>query len=356
MKKYGHLIVYDLEIKTKGLVHIGSGKTYEKTEYCLFRDETGEGCQVAILNSNEMFRYLIANDKVAEYEAYVMEQGEQSTDSDKKDFWQGNCGLSSAEIRAMSLWVLDASEVLDEKKQLKVIHGFIRNAQGQPYIPGSSVKGALRTAILVDKITKDQNRQEKIFDKNLEGKDLRNIMRGISVSDSIPISNKRMIISNKVDVETDGVTMQEVNVCRECLKPGTIIKMKLTLDNSVLKGRIGKEMLENVIQSFADYYVQTYMSKFKAPKKSVNEDFQNCLLLGGGAGFFSKTIDYPFFGEKKGLAFVSEQLRKNNRKDKNSPNHYHENDVKYGISPRMMKYGEVNGTKYLYGVCEVKLS
>ena len=75
---------------------------------------------------------------------------------------------------------------------------------------------------------------------------------------------------------------------------------------------------------------------------------QNCLILGGGAGFLSKTLTYPYYGEQEGLKRVAENMC-------HFRNHHHEQDKILGISPHMMKYKKFGGKLYPFGLCEVDI-
>jgi len=81
----------------------------------------------------------------------------------------------------------------------------------------------------------------------------------------------------------------------------------------------------------------------------VAERYQDCLFLGGGVGFFSKTIVYPALGFDKGLIFAADEMQDQFRK------HGHDLDEAEGISPHMMKYARYKGKLYHYGVCGVQI-
>jgi len=78
-------------------------------------------------------------------------------------------------------------------------------------------------------------------------------------------------------------------------------------------------------------------------------DFSQVLFLGGGAGYFSKTVSYPYCG-KMGLSEVCRQMQGQFR------NHYHHLDEQRGISPHTMKYALYRGLYYPYGLCKVELT
>ncbi len=82
---------------------------------------------------------------------------------------------------------------------------------------------------------------------------------------------------------------------------------------------------------------------------AVPRNQRNLLYLGGGAGYFSKTLTYPYLGDRNGLETTSALLARSFRR------HRHEEDVAVGISPHMEKYGRVNDQLYHFGVCEVSI-
>lgn len=172
------------------------------------------------------------------------------------------------------------------------------------------------------------------------------IMRGVQISDSLPVPDSQMMLSKKMDVNQDGEA-HTITCVRECIRPEVELHLKLTLDQSVCKGSITKDSLLQTVDSFADHYYKTYVEKFRKPVNSVYKEYQNCLILGGGVGFFSKTLAYPYWGAEEALKWVSDRL------DRSFPKHHHKSDQE--ISPRMLKYAQYGGKLYPYGVCEVDI-
>lgn len=175
------------------------------------------------------------------------------------------------------------------------------------------------------------------------------ILRGLSISDSLPVSDTCMILAGKIDADPDGQT-HRINLCRECIRPGTALHFKLTLDQSVLHQKITAEGLMRSIRTFDSFYEKAYLRHFTAPRHASEVSYDNTLFLGGGVGFFSKTLTYPYLGEKDGLQAAINELNRSFRK------HRHEEDRADGISPRTTKYALYEGELYPYGLCEVKLS
>ena len=58
------------------------------------------------------------------------------------------------------------------------------------------------------------------------------IMSGIIVGDSEPLSREDIILCQKWEQHTDG-TYKTLNLLRECIKPGTVIKSTLTIDETL---------------------------------------------------------------------------------------------------------------------------
>ena len=365
MKELGHLQVYDLILKTRTPLFVGSGKKYVKKEY-LFDPK---GRRASFLKEDAFFQLLTDRNLEERYEQFM--RGEQDN---LHAFLTQDCQLRPEEVRSVIRYSVDASDAEVVKDKKREIHGFIRNAAGQVYLPGSSVKGAIRTALLLEKIQaelpeKDTDQRKRVLASRKREKEIpegrylnllelrtrdgkamddavNSIMRGVQISDSLPVPDSQMILSKKMDVNQDGEA-HTITCVRECIRPEVELHLKLTLDQSVCKGSITKDSLLQTVDSFADHYYKTYVEKFRKPVNSVYKEYQNCLILGGGVGFFSKTLAYPYWGAEEALKWVSDRL------DRSFPKHHHKSDQE--ISPRMLKYAQYGGKLYPYGVCEVDI-
>jgi len=365
MKELGHLQVYDLILRTRTPLFVGSGKKYVKKEY-LFDPKSK---RASFLKEDAFFQLLTDRNLEERYEQFM--RGEQDN---LYAFLTRDCQLRPEEVRSVIRYSVDASDATVVKDKKREIHGFIRNAAGQVYLPGSSVKGAIRTALLLEKMQaelpkKDEEKRNRMLALRKEKEEIpegrylnllelrtkdgkivddavNSIMRGLQISDSLPVPDSQMMLSKKVDVNQDGEA-HTITCVRECIRPEVELHLKLTLDQSVCKGSITKDSLLQTVDSFADDYYYTYVKKFEEPENSAYEKYQNCLILGGGAGFFSKTLAYPYWGAEEALQRVS------NRLDRSFPKHHHKSDQE--ISPRMLKYAQYCGELYPYGVCEVDI-
>lgn len=349
MRQTNHLQVFDLTLTVRSPLCVGSGTSYRKNEY-LFDSRTK---MVSILDEDAFVELLARKDLVDVYERFILRGGRLDI------FLREECRLTPQEIRSVTWYSLNAADALSEKQPLREIQAFQRNAYGRAYIPGSSLKGALRTAYLVHCILADAREHQQPFretdymnvlaqfEKRRDNA-VNDIFRGVQIADSVPVEEKAMILAGKVDVLPDGST-NRINVCRECVRPGEQIRFTLTLDQSVLKQRITKEVLEQSVAEFSRYYREVYLQHFTRPRRDSGEPYQNCLLLGAGVGFLAKTVTYPYYGEPFALKKTAELMQRK------FPKGHHERDVQRGISPHTLKYTEYGGQLCPFGVCGVEI-
>ena len=90
--------------------------------------------------------FLVQHGVMERYIDFVLHE----KDADMYQFLTKECGLKKEwrDLREAERYRINAANVLDDKDKLCEIHAFQRDARNQPYVPGSSIKGALRTAWL----------------------------------------------------------------------------------------------------------------------------------------------------------------------------------------------------------------
>lgn len=368
MKQLGHLQQFEIVLKTRSPLFIGSGSAYCKHEYCYHPGKK----IVSILNQDAFFRLLIECNYIDLYESFVLGQYKNLY-----DFLGRQCRFSAKQIEQITKYQVSAADAISEHKPLKEIHAFTRDINGNAYVPGSSLKGALRTVLLYDMISSEKKGEwpftENVSKKSsalmhkLEGSYLNSlslnkmnsgeikndpvnsIMRGISVSDSRLISDSQMILCQKIDVLPDG-KQNNLNLCRECVKPCTEIYFTVTLDQSVLKNTITEKTISQAIQKYILFYEKQFVNRFKQPANNAEVNYEHSIVLGGGSGYFSKTLTYAYLGANKGLEESSKIMRTLFSKNK-----LHDIDTEIGISPHMLKYTKYEGKLYPYGICEVMI-
>ena len=352
MIELDHLQSYQLTLTVRGLLHIGNGQKLPKKEY-LFNNRTKV---VSFVDERAFFDLLIRFHLVDQFERFCMYgQG------DLYSFLFHDCRLTPQQVQSAIRYQINAGDALDENHSLRDISRFVRNGRGDVYVPGSSVKGAIRTALLFQRIMADGAphdslaqyfpEAEYLHTLNLtrnSGDAINSLMRGIHISDSAAIPDSCMTLASKNDGFVDGQT-NAINLCRECAAPGTPISLRLTLDQSVLKGTVTIKSILDALNAFERYYQEVYLRHFVPPRNSEPLPEGAILRMGGGAGFFGKSLAYPYLGERNGLIWVSDRLARSFSK------HHHERDRQLGISPRTMKYGRYQNKFHSFGVCEVSI-
>jgi len=353
MKQLGHLQEYTLTLTTKAPVFVGSGVVYGKMDYIF--DAARK--TVSFIDQTRFFQLLIDRDLIDKYEFFILNK--RPTDTIQY-FLKNICKLDAKTINSLVVNRVSAADALDENHSLQKIQAFIRQADGRAYIPGSSLKGCLRTVLLTNMLLRDSNKAEPINIKQLESKYLHtlqitnkqsdivnSIMRGISISDSEPIDEKNMILASKIDSLPDGFE-NRINVVRQCIAPETKITFRLTLDQNILSDANILTELREAIRAFDAFYIQEYNSHF-AIKKEFEDLFRDdFIVLGGGSGFFAKNLIYPFYAPNhaKAVETVSQSMQQK---------HKHEKDIEYGISPHTFKITEFDRFAYPIGLCQVTI-
>lgn len=367
-----NLKVYDLYLEVQGPVFIGNGREINKKEYLFF-----SGNQVGVIDIEKLYSFLKKKGLSRQYEAYLMET---RTDGLKK--WLDNNRISVSEIRPYMKYIIDNERVEMQgggRSRPLQLFEFVKDPYGRPYVPGSSVKGMLRTILLgEDMILNERRYASKILDIKQEVrtlsarrktlkciKEVENIrfctlnrdkkkvnnavndfMSGIIISDSDPLETSDLNVCPKIDRHTDGKT-RALPLLRECLKPGTKIRCTLTVDSSIMS-RAGNNLTEENILEAAKLFVSRYNSEFaeKFGRKFALD--KESVLLGGGSGFVSKTVIYSMLSGKEGLETVKTIL------DKTAFKH---NSYKDQIaSPRVLKCTFYKGKEYQMGVCRLKIT
>lgn len=344
---------YNVTLTVKTPTFVGSGKVYSKLDY-VYKNRC-----VDIYDTEKLFNLICEEKKIECFENYIEK-------NNKKSNLVGFLKKSGLEMQAEECKAYTIDTPIFVGGEIKC---FMRDADGNPYIPGSSIKGALRTAIISALLNNDAFREkrnafkrgENITNEGIEEYFSRKIMNGISVSDTSSVNNKDLIICKKQDVAVNG-DCQALNVFRECLRPETKLGFVLKLDNSLIKLGINVdvEFLKEVIKWFNKYYTDTYIERFHFNGSDKPELKCGNIILGGGTGYFSKNINYPLYGYQEGLRKVSNDFVEQRERRENEQNidytlrRQHRRDEELGISPHMLKFTQYDGKMLHMGICNLK--
>lgn len=359
------LKTYQLELKICGPVHIGSGVEISKKEYLFSNKNT-----IGIADISKLYllckKHHIEND----FERFMV----TDTKEDLKH-WAERNRIPVNEITDSLKYRINVGDIQRDKGRMQIM-GFIRDPYGNPYIPGSSIKGMLRTILLTSELIKNPlyykqdgqqvkmelrgiNKGKTILQKNVRhieekafhtlnrtelSKDAVNdIMSGIIIGDSEPLRNEDLILAQKWERHVDG-NSKTLNLLRESIKPGTVVKTTMTVDESVNPVTIDQIM--EAVKVFYNFYYSIFQKKF-----SVVAQTDNTVFLGGGSGFVSKTVIYSLLGEKEGIQAVQDIFGKINVPKE----HKHFKDVRLGVSPHIIKCTKYQEKEYMMGQCELKI-
>lgn len=380
MKTLGHLKSYDIQLTVQSPLFIGSGEKLRKKEYLFLPQEN----KAIILDTEKLIVFLSRKNLLEKYQNFLLDNTQKNIYS----FFRKN-DITFNDYKYFSSYTIQTlGDTLQDVKDLQL---FVKDAQGNAYIPGSSLKGAFRTAwlayMLNDEPTDKKNERNHQWKESLEAchgrrdfekstqrtmnqleaeyfntlnvnqRDTKNmvnsVMRGISFSDSTPIDSNQLILTKKIDLDINGRYEKKKNdlpILRECLKPATTCRFTLTLDEVMLKGTgINIEQIMHILQWFCRYQLDHFYKKFKVSVKLPLHSKDTLLWLGGGVGFQNKTINGPALGENNGLIYTSKVLSQQFYK------HHHDKDVKKGVSPHTIKIATYQNVQYLMGQCKLEV-
>lgn len=294
---------YILEITTVGPVHIGNGMRYGKKDYY------ANGNKIAVLDTRKFASRL----NVQQMGRYCEFLKDTNNKFDLQGFLKNNPDLAKIADGSVA-YRIDSPLATARRGSIQYhdVWEFVKDPYGNPYIPGSSIKGMLRTAILLN-ILLDGKEYRALLDGALDkrrGADkvimrktlwkeqpdpcnqgvVNDILKYLSVADSSSLSTDDLVFVKKYDLFSKNdpadhklnmrnLTLYEGNeldVYRECLRPGTNISVEIAIDeriDSYLNAPVldGKGLCE-VLQRQFDFYSSHFLSHFEQGEEesSVN--------------------------------------------------------------------------------------
>lgn len=180
---------------------------------------------------------------------------------------------------------------------------------------------------------------------------VKSYFRGLTVSDA-RLVNGGLCVVPKTDLGLDTSRTHEVSLFRETLKAGSTLGFTLGLDDDAsAMGHFGihnfKDFVD-VLREFVNFQYEILKKPFEPYAKDELQDIKNArnadLVLGGGAGYISKTLVYALAPSKEDAVYVVRKLMENMFK-----RGHHGKDTE--ISPHALKMAEVDGVNYLMGLC-----
>lgn len=366
------LKVYDVELRVEGPVFIGSGREITKKEYTFLNSFK----TAYIFDTVKLVAFLKKRNLYNEFEKYMM--GTEKQDLGK---WLISKGITSQEFEDYTKYKCDCSDmVIDNPRELKILE-FMRDSYGNPYVPGSSLKGALRTVLLANDIRKNpkkysdvlnnssqynradkryynslsnelENRFANVLNRDNKKRDnaVNDFMSGIIVSDSEVLSLKDIMLCQRTDLHVDGKETH-LPVLRECIKPGTVIKFKLTVDESVCNIQKSYVITENEILDAVRNFCLKYNDSFVRKFNKIEARGGDCIWIGGSSGFATKTEIYQMYNSNEAVKTIVDIFLKTGVPRQ----HKHEMDTRYGVSPHICKVANYKGKYCEIGKCVISI-
>ena len=367
--------------------NIGGPEKLTTKDY-MYNYDAGE---VYLLNNYEWFRFLARHNKLSEFEIYMQNEMVRPNGRTMYDWAKNTIGASqlTKDVLGPAIGSIMKSSIYNEgrKNSLNDITPQIRGANGEVYIPGSSIKGVIDSAIISHMLRNNkafrsnvQRELRKVLDvykrknarslfkdifkmvnqaiikhihvlTNNEGKPLKGILasafRGISVSDAMPVSAIQTEVLKKEDSCVDEDGTHEISVHRECILPNQKFFFTLTLDTAITK-EIGITSVNQVLEILQEDFDATHellSSKFKKVSPSIFKALEPAnAYIGSNTGFIQKTIIMAAFtdDEKTGIDIIRVILDMNFEKAKHATKDP-------SIAPRALKLVKWNGHYYEMG-------
>ena len=372
---------YRLKITALSPIHVGDGTQIGKKEY--FRDRARK--IVTIPNKEKMFSALRKLNRESAFEDFML----HDKDGDLMH-WFNYQRLDPSYIGKWAEYTLEAGDAFVEARRdgkvstPKDIKVFMKDPYGDAFIPGSSLKGMIRTALIAREIKQESQKyiteikrlkntalaqpdpsrrinaktflkretdtiEAAVFnilsrDEKRKSNAVNSVMSGLIVSDSKPISTAQLTLCQKVDCNIRGGETA-LPILRESLIPGTEVIFDITIDEELFPFTI-EDIMEALDVFNANCYEYFYRYFGRGSVK------QGTVWLGGGTGFLSKTLVYQIYGGD-GLELADAVFKKTI--GKNYRIHKHDADIRNGISPHVCKCTYYHGRLYDMGMGKLEI-
>ena len=346
--------------------------------------------KVFFLNLHQWHMFIYKHMLLEKYESYL------ANFRDKQSLleWLQMQGYDIDDVRTVITSEAQATVNLmdnEKKKTLNDINRHIQQPDGSLYVPGSSIKGVFRTAILYSLLQKRQDIKVKywrqIQEKNSSNyfkpyrdfnkliSDLENeflhtlrlvdgnirsnnavcsVMRGLQVSDTYASRNMQTAILQKVDGGFDKfgkASPKKLPIFRECMLPKAELFFDVKIEKAVMS-TIGINTVDDLLKATHSFFAAVTDLLQQAFEKEYQEAFQGVaagnMFLGGNTGFLSKTLLAMLAPDKDTAKNTIKVLL-----DKSFKTHKHLLRDKV-IAPRTLKCTNYNGKLMLMGVAEVR--
>lgn len=289
---------FHLILTTLAPVHIGSGGKYSAKEFIFERGSDGNSYYFP--DMGQLYSYLVKRQLDEAFERFLIDPHNRSKRlidflADKK--------LTVQDWGGYRLPATGFEHDTATAGKLNDISIFVRDGLGRPYIPGSSLKGAIRT-ILMNTHWKNKDFVSGFSGKEKEnktvipwgakkGKAFDDVFNSIRVSDSSLLKNEDLILVQKWDYSIDKQSAKPLPVFREAIAPLKKIEFEITTTSPEAYELISG--LTNFSQEWYRLYTSFYLKDRTrkgnlVPDRYQQDNLQYPIYLGAGAGVWTKTV------------------------------------------------------------------
>ena len=132
------LKTYNLELKVQGPVFVGNGEEIQKKEYVFLNGRHALG----VVDIEKLYQLARKKGLASDMERFMVRDTRTTLRQ-----WADDHRIKPDELKACMKYIVDAGDMQQEKKPMQIM-ACMKDPYGNPYIPGSSVKGMLRTILL----------------------------------------------------------------------------------------------------------------------------------------------------------------------------------------------------------------
>lgn len=373
MKDY--LQHYTMRLTALAPIHVGSGRLIGKKEYIQY----GMKSPVMIPDQEKMIRDLCLLHKENAFASFMLSDDRRASLAE----WLTEQRIEKARVQKWTSYTMDSGDAFIKTNGKgappKEINCFCKDSYGMAYVPGSTLKGMIRTALLIHEIKNDaesyghlleelenaalrggkrnsylqketQNLDVKAF-HTLERPQTRthdavnSVMSGLVVGDSKPIPTSQIMLCQKIDYSLER-REKTLPTLREALKPGTEVVFDLTIDSQLFPYD-----MEDILGALNEFQSDCYEYFYKRFGRGKNAD--GIVWIGGGVGFLSKTILYSLYGED--AVRITDNIFRTTLSKKIYDQHKHQRDLGLGIAPHVCKCTRYQGKLYDMGMGRLEI-
>ena len=280
---------FRLSLLTLAPIHIGNGEKYTSREFIY------ENKKFYFPDMGKFYNKMVEKRLAEKFEAFLLQTRPNTRNNRLISFLNDNrIAERSFGGYSISETGLESDKNPNSAGAINEVNKFIRDAFGNPYIPGSSLKGAIRT-ILMNTTPKWNNENAVKFKKEnkklipwgpKKGEKYDDLFNAIRVSDSKPFDNKSLILVQKWDCSAKTNKAKPLPLYRESISPLTKIEFEITTTTDEA-GRLIEELGKRA-QAFYKDYKAFFLSEF--PDDKIQANLQYPIYLGAGSGAWTKTL------------------------------------------------------------------